>query len=353
VEALFLECDVQGRITWINEAARTRLGPSGNLLDGFPSQMQPEARLFLASKERTSLSGAYRPADRPGPIPARFWKVLSTSQRVLLGIEVRERASDRGAAEQNVSGFAGVEHRAVRNYFRLVRAHELLQKRRRRYAARGGPAVIEYLERERTRIGHELHAGAGQALAGIKLQLEILEAHLGSPSESVRHASERIHELAQDALAQLRAVTHRLYTPDWQRLRLEEALTRLWEITGIPQKFEARLELRLPPQEPPHAARVALYRTVQEALANIIRHSGARRVRLVLEQRGGRLELLLEDDGRGFDARQFLSGPPPSAGIGLRSMRDHVELLRGAFIVESGPEGTRLMVSLPVTPIHE
>jgi signal transduction histidine kinase len=61
----------------------------------------------------------------------------------------------------------------------------------------------------------------------------------------------------------------------------------------------------------------------------------------------------LEDDGRGFDARQFLSAPPPSAGIGLRSMRDHVELLRGAFIVESGPEGTRLMVSLPVTPIHE
>jgi two-component system NarL family sensor kinase len=251
----------------------------------------------------------------------------------------------------DLAGLAAVHSRMMRNYFRLARAHEELSRRRRSPRGRSaGSWLAEQLELERARLGRELHAGAGQALAGIKIHLEIIDSLLESPSDAVRASLHRIGLLAQDALQQLRAISHRVHPPDWQRLRLEDAVKTLWDLTGIPLRFQAELDIAPLAKEPPHAVRTTVYRTAQEALANVVRHAGASRVALRLAPVNGNLCLTVEDDGKGFDPVRLLDGPEIPAGIGLRSMRDQVRRLLGDFEIDSGPGGTRLSVSLP---LHE
>lgn len=249
----------------------------------------------------------------------------------------------------DLAGLAAVHARIMRNYFRLARANEELMTRRRRTPPRAtGSWLAEQLEMERARLGRELHAGAGQSLAGIKIHLEIIGSLLEKPPEAMRESLHRIGLLAQDALQQLRSISQRVHPPDWQRLRLEDAVRSLWDLTGIPVRYQGELAIAPLAKEPPHAIRTTVYRTVQEALANIVRHAGASRVTLRLEAADGNLRLTVEDDGKGFDAVRLLDGPEIPIGIGLRSMRDQVRRLLGDFEIDSGPGGTRLSVSLPL-----
>ena len=80
--------------------------------------------------------------------------------------------------------------------------------------------VTDALEIERTRIARELHSGAGQTLAGIKVNLELVNARVPDVPEPVRNGLERIGALADQALSEIRSVSQRLHPPDWQRMDL-------------------------------------------------------------------------------------------------------------------------------------
>jgi signal transduction histidine kinase len=90
------------------------------------------------------------------------------------------------------------------NYFRLARAHEELNRQRRPVRRPSGSWLSEQLEMERARLARELHAGAGQALAGIKIHLEIIDSLVSDPPEALRGSLHRIGLLAQEALASYR-----------------------------------------------------------------------------------------------------------------------------------------------------
>jgi two-component system NarL family sensor kinase len=231
--------------------------------------------------------------------------------------------------------------------FRLQRAERRLYERMHR-PGRGGSRAIRQLELERQRLGRELHTGVGQMLAAIRLQLEIIEAQLPAPDPPVSHALQRISHLADEALGQVRSVSHRLHPPEWQRLRLEDALRQLWQISGIPESFLSDLRIESLEEEPDLEVKVLMYRTLQEALSNLVRHAGATRAELVLERRGPMLLLLIRDNGSGFDAAELFSRPAGLAGgIGLRSIREQATELGGKLIVTSGPIGTTLEVLVP------
>jgi signal transduction histidine kinase len=104
-----------------------------------------------------------------------------------------------------------------------------------------------------------------------------------------------------------------------------------------------RVEERLPA-----ATESAVYRVVQEALTNIARHSGATHASLVLERRDGRVVVVVEDDGRGFDSEsEARTGDAP--GLGLRGIRERVALLGGTVAIEStSGSGTSLYVRIPM-----
>lgn len=208
---------------------------------------------------------------------------------------------------------------------------------------RSGRTVVAELERERARIARELHAGAGQPLAGIKLNLEILAGAAGSLPPGAREAMTRLQNLAESALAEVRAVSHRLHPPDWMALTTAQAIRNLLSDMGAETCFrETRFDIRELPIEPGHSVRLALYRCAQESISNVIRHSGATRLELSLIPDGDQVTLIVIDNGKGM-ADRGSSGP----GMGLSAIREHVAAAGGKCTINSGLDGTKVLVTIP------
>jgi len=233
------------------------------------------------------------------------------------------------------------------------RLYDLLERYRlvRTSAQRApGRIIVEELERERSRIARELHAGAGQPLAGIKLNLETLDHWATNLPPAARDALVRLQALADQALQQVRAVSHSLYPPDWQALSAADALRSLIQSSGLLGHVDVNLHILPLPEEPSHAVKIALYRCTQECIANVIRHSGATRLMVSLAPAQGAgahplVELYLEDNGHGFPTESS----PTGKGIGIQAMREHATDLGGSCDISSSPEGVRIWVRLPLT----
>src|SRR6202167_3752377 len=123
-----------------------------------------------------------------------------------------------------------------------------------------GRAIVRELERERSRIARELHAGAGQPLAGIKLNLDMLDDCAAALPQAGREALERLQTLAEQALEQVRAVSHNLHPPDWQGLTTGDALRYLVQSSGLMDRLEVEIDIQPLSAEPSHTVKIALYR---------------------------------------------------------------------------------------------
>ena len=170
-----------------------------------------------------------------------------------------------------------------------------------------------------------------------------------NPPAEVTQALQQIAALADDAAEQVRSISRRLYAPEWQRLPLEVALQQLWDLSGVAHRFAGTVHLAPLRHEPQPDVKTLLYRAAQEALANVIRHSRATQLDLALENPGDRVILAVQDNGIGFDTVRMFQGPQSvAAGIGLRSIREQAAALGGKLLVQSGPRGTKVEISVPV-----
>jgi signal transduction histidine kinase len=349
---LFMECDNEGQILWMNDRARTRLGLTRNFLDAVPSAQVAEAWRLLRGRgpgDQPAMTCAFGPSDGAAAVPVHFQRLFVTDRKVVLSAQVRARMTDAPAGEEGTQLLRDMQRTTVRNYFRLLSAHRDLESHGRRGGRPIGAILAEALETERTRIARDLHSGVGQTLAGIRINLDLIDARLPAPPPGVRECLDRIQMLADQSLDQVRSISRRLHPPDWQRLGLADAIELLWNTTGIPEKFHATLDVRRIQVEPSHAVRVALYRAAQEGLSNLMRHAEATEVRLLLEPQGERIHFVFEDNGKGFDTNIVLGKPDSRMpGIGLRALREEVEGLAGDWRISSGPSGTRMEILLPV-----
>lgn len=187
-------------------------------------------------------------------------------------------------------------------------------------------------EEERRRVGRELHDGVGSLLTAALLTLKVAEKR----PEKLPEARKRVAE----ALEEVRRLSRELRIPLLDDLGLKEALARYLETyakNGL--KVEAHLEVPPLPKE----KEVALFRVVQEALTNILRHAKAQRVRVRLWREGDRLFGVVEDDGVGFDPEKT------PASVGLLGMQERVQSLGGSFLVHAAPgQGTRVEFGVPL-----
>ena len=202
--------------------------------------------------------------------------------------------------------------------------------------------VVDAQELERKRLARELHDETGQALTSVLLGLRAIEE--AADPEEARVATERLRELIVGTLHDVRSLAVELRPKALDDFGLVPALERLsatfTEGTGIPVELEAVLgDERLPaPVE------TALYRIVQEALTNVIKHSRASRVSVLLRRKRASVAAVIEDDGVGFEPDDARDG-----GLGLIGMRERIGLLDGRLTIESSAEGgTSVVVEVPL-----
>jgi two-component system sensor histidine kinase UhpB len=204
-------------------------------------------------------------------------------------------------------------------------------------------------EEERRRIARDIHDDLGQQLTALRLRLELLAQAPLHPGSSFSEQLALANRLAADLDRHLDFFTSRLHPAALDDLGIVAALdqfVRQWSATfGVPAEFHSGGLSRLP--VPPEVA-VHLYRFAQEALHNVYKHANATRVGVILEGRDGRMRLIVEDDGVGFDARPSRAGSR-SGGLGLVGMRERAALVRGSFHVESmSGQGTTVFLELPL-----
>jgi two-component system NarL family sensor kinase len=139
-----------------------------------------------------------------------------------------------------------------------------------------------------------------------------------------------------------------MHPPLWSGLTLEEALRQTWDLSGIPQRFEAQIDLASLPEQPDPDTRSVLFRGAQEAISNLTQHSKATRASMTLAVEDGTLVLRVEDNGVGFDtARQSSAPASVGSGLGLRSLREQAESVGGEVSIASGGAGTRVEIRAP------
>ncbi|MGZ4335668.1 MAG: sensor histidine kinase [Gaiellaceae bacterium] len=203
----------------------------------------------------------------------------------------------------------------------------------------GTRALLEGQELERKRLARELHDETGQALASILLGLKTLEAELGDEPLSV------IRGLVGSALDNVRNLTVELRPPVLDDYGLGPALERLTTMVAAKSGLEVELAVAPPACRVSPESETALYRIIQEALTNIVKHAGAGSVSIVVtDGEGGVIRAVIEDDGVGFDVAAVREG-----ALGLVGMRERVHLCQGRFELQSAPRsGTTLIVELPV-----
>jgi len=216
----------------------------------------------------------------------------------------------------------------------ILNASRLLQLRRLLRENRGlAHKALEAQEAERKHLARELHDELGQYLNAIKLDSQTIPAE--SPGEPVVSAARRIAANADHVYATVGNMIRRLRPVALDELGLAAALEACvdrWRV--LKPTLNIRLTIEGGLQGLGETMNLALYRIVQEALTNCVRHSGATWASVQLRRQNGGISLIVEDDGKGLP-----STPDPGAGHGLAGIRERVDLLGGTCTVLSGPEG--------------
>lgn len=203
--------------------------------------------------------------------------------------------------------------------------------------------LLRAQEEERKRISRELHDEAGQGLMALRLYLAMLASSSENP-ENLLKVQEALG-LLDRTIEDLRRVIARLSPRTLDELGLLAAIRK--ETRRMSKATGMKADLDLPETLPgvDHDTEVAIYRSVQEALQNIAKHSQARSFMVRLEFGNGLVRLLVEDDGVGFARRSAARGQ----GFGLVGMRDRIAALGGTVRIRSGREtGTRVTIVVPV-----
>lgn len=202
----------------------------------------------------------------------------------------------------------------------------------------------ERVEQERARLAREFHDELGQVLTTAKMHAQLLLRQLPADAEATRTAARDIEALIGEAGRSVKAIASDL-RPAALNLGITAAVEwlagRVLGPAGI--GYQVSITALADRLDDTHA--IGLFRIIQESLNNIVRHADARQVHITLGCIDAELHLLVEDDGRGFDA----AGVDHASHFGLLGISERVTALGGTLEIDSSPGGgTRLSVSLPV-----
>ncbi len=223
------------------------------------------------------------------------------------------------------------------------RCHEAIEKARMQGKIRRLEVESRCAEEdERHRIGRELHDEAGQSLLALRLHLELLER---AANADLRPRLAEARAITEHAVEELRRIIAALSPALLERLGLEAAVRQL--AVGFRKMHSAEVRIRISGEWQGLSLRrqEVIYRVAQESLQNIVKHSDATRVNLLLESADQCIRLSVSDNGAGF-AQEAVASKPMS--FGLAGMRERAALLDGTLAVRSAPgRGVAVVLELP------
>jgi PAS domain S-box-containing protein len=202
--------------------------------------------------------------------------------------------------------------------------------------------VLEIAESERARIGRDLHDGLGQSLTGTALLSKGLQQQLETTAPEQAEQARQISALIDETIGATRRLANGLFPAALERAGLEGAVDEL--VIGVERTHRVKCRVRLAKDAVPldRSRATHLFRIIQEAVNNALRHGKATRIAILLVRRRSGCKLMIRDDGAGFR-----SDAPSGQGMGLRSMRYRASVLGGTIEVRSSPgKGTTVLCRL-------
>ncbi|HXJ57433.1 MAG TPA: two-component regulator propeller domain-containing protein [Verrucomicrobiae bacterium] len=206
--------------------------------------------------------------------------------------------------------------------------------------------LINAQEAERARLARELHDDFSQRLALLSVQLEMFGQR---PPPEPKETATRMQELSarvKDISAEVHRMSHELHPAKLEQLGLVAAARSFCKEMAATHQLDVSFDHRNVPSRVPAETALCLYRVLQEALQNVVKHSQAISARVTLTGDTAELHLTIVDDGEG--CRTLAEAGQRSAGLGLASMQERVQLVNGRLTFRSSPgEGTRVQASVP------
>ncbi len=226
----------------------------------------------------------------------------------------------------------------------------------KKYLKQLSSKLIDAQERERKIIGRELHDSIGSSLTAIRMALAAGKTNAGKTGTKKNSGAsgevpmKEILSMIDETIEETRRISEKL------RPSMLDDLGLIKTIGWMQRKFQVlipgiaiRMNIDVTETEIPEPLKIVIYRILQEALNNIAKHSNADTVDLTMKTTNGRLELLIHDNGNGFDPENVRSPKPASGGYGLEGMRDRIEFTKGDFeIISENGKGTTLRVIWPI-----
>lgn len=224
------------------------------------------------------------------------------------------------------------------NRYRLKQKNKILMERELR-----AHAVFQAQEDEKTRISKELHDGVGPLLSLIKLNVSSIEVN--PKNEKIIKSTK---ELASKSIKEVRNISHSLMPGLLIKSGLRSALKELVEQMNASETINVEIGYKLAIKITPEAE-VNMYRIIQEALNNILKHSGANQATIELSDQEKNIELKITDNGRGFDTEKLSS----LSGNGLNNIYSRVDLLKSKITITSKKnQGTEISIHIPLHQIY-
>ncbi|WP_277183266.1 PAS domain-containing sensor histidine kinase [Caballeronia sp. BR00000012568055] len=329
--AIFLLDPLGNVATWNDGAKRIKGYEAEEIVGRHFSVFYPPEDVANGKPQRELESAAH-----DGRVEDEGWRVRRDSTRFRANVVITALHDQQG----ELIGFAKV----TRDITDRLRLAEL------QHARELSAHVRAALENERATIARELHDDLGQQLAALKMQLARLDWP-GAPGESVQRkpaATLALQTQIDGIISSVRRIAAGLRPPLLDELGLYAAIE--WLVSDVSRHFGLCIRLKLEGEEPKFecAAATSLFRILQEALTNIVRHAQASDVDVVVAADESIFSLNIEDDGRGAS----LDVPRAADAFGLLGMGERVHQLGGVITFDSQPdEGFRIGIEVPLKNI--
>jgi signal transduction histidine kinase len=293
-------------------------------------------RRFLSVEDRTALRSLLKRPEQSG---AKIEVLLKAGDGLQTPVQISFRPLHKNSSDLALFGIV------VTDMTEAHRTRELLRALSHR--------VVEAQEAERGRVALELHDNITQQLCAIVFRFEALAGRLPDRAGPLRREAMKLHEMLGRTADEVERISRDLRPGVLEQLGLMEVVratsTEFADRTGISTKLACGTLADRPPAD----TELAIYRILQEALKNVERHARARHVAVRLRQRGAFVELIVKDDGIGFDPEHHTVRRKGADGLGLLGVCERASYVGGTVKIKSARHGgteVDVRIPLPTTP---